>query len=281
MTYTLEQFINEAIQLELNAAEIYSLFSEAIPEDADFWAGLSWEERNHASLLKTGKDILLPVEQFPREILPNFIQSLIDANRWLQSLKNEYAGELPDRHAAFAVAVKIETSAGEAHFQKVMENTSGSRVLKIFQDLCQDDIHHLRRIKEYMAKIGVMDELPEAATKKILLAVDDDSVAKLLKTILETEGDIDIVRNGREGLQALKEKNYDLIISSVEMPLLDGLQFFSQGKNIYPELSNRFLFFTGAATPERISFFEKEHIKYLVKPSKISEIRATALGMLM
>jgi len=280
MNYALEQFIDEAIRLELNAAEIYALFSEAIPEDADFWAGLSWEERNHASLLKTGKEVLLPVEQFPSEILPNFIQSLIDTNRWLQSLIDEYERDLPDRRSAFEVALKIESSAGEMHFQKVMETPSDSNVLKIFQDLCRDDIHHLRRLKEYMNEKGITAEPAQCETRLILLVFDDDSVAKLLQTILETEGKIDIARNGIQGLEKLKEKKYDLVVSSVEMPVLDGLQFFKQAKMVFPELAQRFLFFTGDATPERISFFEDEKLKYLLKPSTISEIRSTALSIL-
>jgi len=43
MQYALEQFIDEAIQLELNAAEIYYIFAAVIPEDANFWATLAWE----------------------------------------------------------------------------------------------------------------------------------------------------------------------------------------------------------------------------------------------
>jgi hypothetical protein len=42
MNYNLEDFIEEAIKLELNAAEIYGVFAATIPVDADFWAGLSW-----------------------------------------------------------------------------------------------------------------------------------------------------------------------------------------------------------------------------------------------
>ena len=49
MKSALEQFIDEAIQLELNAAEIYSIISETIPEDANFCATLAWEERTHFS----------------------------------------------------------------------------------------------------------------------------------------------------------------------------------------------------------------------------------------
>ena len=95
MNYGLEDFIEEAIQLELNAADLYSLFSEVIPEDADFWAGLSWEERNHASLLKTARDVLLPAEKFPGEILPSFIQSLVDTNTWLKSPNIGLSGHSP------------------------------------------------------------------------------------------------------------------------------------------------------------------------------------------
>jgi len=233
MDYSQEQFIDEAVRLELNAAEIYALFSEAVPEDGDFWAGLSWEERNHASLLKTGKEVLLPVEQFPAEMLPAFIQTLINTNLWLQSLKKEYAREPPDRRTAFAVALKIESSAGEMHFQKVMENPSDSRILKIFQDLCQDDIHHLNRLKEYMPEAGLGNGLEQGEPQRILLVFDDKSVAKLLETILETEGLVDIAENNRQGLQRLKEKKYDLVVSSVEMPVLDGLQFFKQAKMLF------------------------------------------------
>ena len=104
MNYALEQFIDEAIQLELNAAEIYSIFSEAIPEDANFWATLAWEEKNHASVLRTGKDILMPMDQFPGKILPNVIQSLVDTNSWLDSLKEKFAEVKPDRETAFTIA---------------------------------------------------------------------------------------------------------------------------------------------------------------------------------
>jgi hypothetical protein len=109
MKYALEQFIDEAIQLELNAAEIYSIFSKAIPEDANFWATLAWEEKNHASVLRTGKEILVPMDQFPVEILPDVIQVIVDTNLWLNSLKEKFAEVKPDRKTAFSIAIKIES----------------------------------------------------------------------------------------------------------------------------------------------------------------------------
>jgi CheY-like chemotaxis protein len=280
MKYALEQFIDEAIQLELNAAEIYLIFSEAIPEDANFWATLAWEEKNHAAALKTGKDVLVPMEQFPGEILPNVIQTLFDTNLWLNSLKEKFSETKPDRETAFAIAIKIESSAGEQHFQRVMESPTDSNVIRIFQELCEDDIHHLSRIREYMKGGSELGEIPGNKTKKILIVINDDSVAKLLRTILEPEGQIDIAGNGREGLQKVKDQDYGLIVSAIEMPIVDGIKFYNEAKGMYPDLHKRFLFFTGASTSEQVSFFQDQDLRYLTKPATINEIRAAALSIL-
>ncbi len=280
MEYALEQFIDEAIQLELNAAEIYSIFSEAIPEDANFWATLAWEEKNHAAVLKTGKDVLMPIDQFPGEILPNVIQTLVDTNLWLNSLKEKFAETKPDRETAFAIAIKIESSAGEQHFQRVMDSPSDSNIIKILQDLCEDDIHHLSRIREYMKGGSELEEISGNKTKKILIVMNDDSVAKLLKTVLESEGHIDIAGNGRAGLQKVKEQDYDLIVSAIEMPIVDGIKFYNEAKGMYPDLHKRFLFFTGAPSSEQVSFFQDQDLRYLTKPATINEIRAAALSIL-
>ena len=280
MQYALEQFIDEAIQLELNAAEIYYIFATAIPEDANFWTTLAWEEKNHASVLKTGKEILIPMDKFPPEILPNVIQTIVDTNLWLNSLKEKFAENKPDRETAFATAIKIESSAGEQHFQRVMENPSDSTIVKILQELCEDDLNHLSRVREYMKAGGEQEKVSESETKNILIVVNDDAVAKLLQTILEPEGQIDIAGNGREGLQKVKEQDYGLIVSAIEMPVVDGIEFFCQAKEVVPDLNKKFLFFTGAPSSERTKFFQDENVRYLTKPSTIDEIRTAALNIL-
>lgn len=280
MKYALEHFIEEAIQLELNASEIYFIFSQAIPEDANFWATLAWEEKNHASVLKTGKEILMPLDQFPGEVLPDVIQALIDTNRWLDSLKEELSKSKPDREKAFAIAVKIESSAGEQHFQRVMESPSDSSVIKIFQELCEDDINHLSRIREYMKGEEELAEIAENEARKILVVIDDEPVAMLLKTILESEGQVDIAGNGSEGLQKIREKDYDLIVSAMEMPIMDGMQFYNQAKEICPGLNKKLIMFMSAPDAEQKSFFRHEGIRHLEKPSTISEIRTAAANIM-
>ena len=152
--------------------------------------------------------------------------------------------------------------------------------MKILQKLCEDDIHHLNRIREYIKGGSAPGETSENETKKILIVINDASVAKLLRTILEPEGQIDIAGNGRDGLQKVKDQNYSLIVSAIEMPIVNGIKFYNEAKGLYPDLHKRFLFFTGAPTSERLSFFEDEDLKYLTKPATINEIRAAALSIL-
>lgn len=282
MQYALEQFIDEAIELELNAAAIYAIFSKAIPEDANFWAGLAWEERSHASILKTGKDVLVPRDQFPVAILPDFVQLLVETNRWLRSLMEEFSQAGPDRQTAFGIALKIEESAGEQHFQRVMAAPTDSKIITILQELCEEDLHHMDRIRAYMQDAGIVGQhdFPEKERRKILIVINDASVAKLLKTILEPEGRIDSVLNGGIGVEKIKEQEYRLIIAAADLPIDDGIKFYRAAKEICPDLQKRFLFFINAPTPEQLAFFEKENLRYLAKPASIGEIRQAAVSIL-
>lgn len=38
--------------------------------------------------------------------------------------------------------------------------------------------------------------------------------------------------NGKEGLQLLKDQNFDLIVSDIEMPIMNGLDFITQARSI-------------------------------------------------
>lgn len=59
--------------------------------------------------------------------------------------------------------------------------------------------------------------------KKILIIEDDVSIAELQKDYLELEGfEVKICNNGVDGLNALKTKEFDLLILDVMLPKIDG-----------------------------------------------------------
>jgi hypothetical protein len=155
MTEELERIIDESIKLEQNVAALYNIFSVIFPEDSDFWRDLALEERNHASLIKEGKKSFLLRGEFPHELLAPKIEMLIRTNNKLASMLKAYSKKPPSRKRAFNVALEMENSAGEVHFQQAMENPSNSEIMAIFQHLNRDDRDHARRIRNYADYKGV------------------------------------------------------------------------------------------------------------------------------
>jgi len=63
--------------------------------------------------------------------------------------------------------------------------------------------------------------------KKILIVDDDDNMRHAMQTTIERMG-IDVVtaENGKEALDIALKEPFDLIISDIRMPVMDGETFF-------------------------------------------------------
>ena len=73
-----------------------------------------------------------------------------------------------------------------------------------------------------------------------ILIVDDEKIERrgiqfLLKQI-EVEWDIEEAANGRDALELLKQKRFDIMLTDVKMPFMDGLQLIEQAVKLDPEM---------------------------------------------
>jgi len=60
--------------------------------------------------------------------------------------------------------------------------------------------------------------------KKVLLIDDEPGIADALKRHIVDAGiDVDVIDNGKEGLEKIATKSYDLILLDVLMPEFDGI----------------------------------------------------------
>ncbi len=134
---------------------------------------------------------------------------------------------------------------------------------------------------EHVDNINVLKQVSAIWNEKILIVEDDEPIADLLKAILNGEGDIDIVGNGLKGLKRVEKNYYKLIISDVDMPIMNGLEFYEHASKIYPNINERFLFFTGRPSTEITTFFKTNRIEFLTKPSDINVIQEKALNILL
>ena len=105
-------------------------------------------------------------------------------------------------------------------------------------------------------------------TGKIVVVDDEKIVTSAFKTLLKVEGfsDAHFFNNPCEALEFLKTNTPDLIISDFLMPEMNGLEFLSEVKKMYPEVSKILL--TGYADKENAirAINEVGLYRYIEKP---------------
>lgn len=73
---------------------------------------------------------------------------------------------------------------------------------------------------------------------RILIIEDDEHVALVLKLgLASVPHEVITAGNGREGLAALQDKAFDLVITDIIMPEMEGLEMITKLRKSYPEIS--------------------------------------------
>lgn len=65
--------------------------------------------------------------------------------------------------------------------------------------------------------------------RKILLVEDDPLLREVYEDILSTQPyGVEVVANGKEALGMIQQKDFDLILLDLMMPVMDGIEFLRQ-----------------------------------------------------
>jgi two-component system, chemotaxis family, sensor histidine kinase and response regulator WspE len=74
-------------------------------------------------------------------------------------------------------------------------------------------------------KIGAVNEFDTSNTKRVLIVDDSLTVREIEKKLLESKGYIvDVAVDGVDGWNIVRNGNYDLVISDVDMPRMNGIE---------------------------------------------------------
>lgn len=104
---------------------------------------------------------------------------------------------------------------------------------------------------------------------RILVVDDDPLLLDLLVDTLQVIGyEATSATNGLHALDRLQESRFDLVITDIKMPEMDGLDLLKKVRHRYPEIP--VLFITGVASPEIIGMAEPDGL--LAKPFRISHV---------
>lgn len=108
---------------------------------------------------------------------------------------------------------------------------------------------------------------------KILITEDEDSLRMFVARALRLDGhETAEAADGEQGLEMLEEGEYDLLLSDIRMPVMDGIELAHRASANYPNL--RILLMTGYAEQrERADDLSAKIIDVVPKPFALPDIR--------
>jgi excisionase family DNA binding protein len=111
---------------------------------------------------------------------------------------------------------------------------------------------------------------------RVLVVDDESSIRDLLtKTLALAEYDVDASPDGRAAIVRLRAQSYDLLITDLKMPGMDGLTLIREARRLAPSLPVVIItaYSTEASAIEAINLGVHG---YLTKPFRIAKILGTA-----
>jgi CheY-like chemotaxis protein len=273
---TLRETITWLIDIESSAAELYAEAAAAFREDEDFsrfLALMSAEEHEHIKLLQQARDTISDKEikracfyfddHFRKKIAAPFIR----ARHFLES------GELT-KATMIDILAEAEFSEWNELFLYILDT------FKVFQEDVQKAVadidQHRKHVQEFILSLADGDSLIQrvrrlshTGSKRALIIEDNSAVARMLEALVADNVEVIIARDAQEGLSHIRQGYFDLIVSTIEMPEMHGIEMYKQALAMDPSLHLRFIFFTGTENPDFLDFIRDSKTLMLPKPSPV------------
>jgi len=118
--------------------------------------------------------------------------------------------------------------------------------------------------------------LPAVADTRILVVEKQEALGRLLRGILATVGEVELVESGPEGLRRIENGRFDVILSDINMQAMSSLDFYARVVSSDPEMKDRFVFFAGGSLQEGLP---ADGATLLSAPVMIHHIRRVVAGI--
>jgi two-component system NtrC family sensor kinase len=110
--------------------------------------------------------------------------------------------------------------------------------------------------------------------QRILVVSGTSDTASWLSEKLSLSGDqVDAVTDGATAFQVVWETDYDVIVTEIGMPGIDGRDLYMAFQNTWPELTRRMLFVCGHPTAAIEDFAARTGVPFVRTPVSVTELR--------
>ena len=112
-------------------------------------------------------------------------------------------------------------------------------------------------------------------TLRILVVDDQEHMRELLVEALSADGHtVDPAENGTAAIQLFEAQPYDLVVSDLQMPQMDGPKLYEEICKRWPAAPPGFVFITGEdEAPGYRQFLKDAKLPVVSKPFKLKEFR--------
>ena len=110
---------------------------------------------------------------------------------------------------------------------------------------------------------------------KVLIVDDDELIVESFERVFEeytTGFDIDKTTDSKKALELIEKKNYDLVITDLVMPDVDGIQVLQKVKELQPD-SEVILITAYSSTSSALDAMHFGAFDYITKPLDLSELK--------
>lgn len=264
-------------EVEQRASALYSQASLVFAADESFMSFLrllAEEEAEHHRLLSgwVARDVIAETCFVLDEGTRHAIEAPIDRAHDLL-----IKGGLTQK-AMVGIIAEVEFSEWNDLFLYVVDTLHGHG--RELQKAVAGIERHRQEIESFIASFPWGERILQKAgrlrpvwKRRILVVEDDTAIANLIRSLLRAEAEVVVAEDGAKGITHIRDGHFDVVISDVEMPNLNGIELYEQALAVGPGLGKRFIFFTGTGNLDYRRFIENRECALLSKPAPLSLLR--------
>lgn len=279
----MKSIVEWLVHSEEKAESVYERLSNIFVDDkgfSKFLRQLGSEERQHKQVILDVSECITIMDQIPdsKIALDEEIRQRIELA--FTDIEKKMAEGTVSKTDVFDFIITAEFSEWNDIFLYIVDTFKGCS--RSFIPMVAKIQQHKRSIERFAEQDRELHSFHEKLRelrpvwKENLLIVDDSkAIVSLLSAILANEGTIDYAYNGKKALEKMAGRYYSVVITDVEMPVMNGINFYKAAIKLYPNSRERFLFYSAADDSKNISFFRENNLNYLIKPAGIRDIIKT------
>lgn len=269
-------------RVEQLACDVYKAASDYFSQDKEFSCFLSRlaeDESLHFHLMGSAAEHLKETMEHPVPAINLDSNTIEHLEAPLRHLSNLISSHSLTRKAAVECIFKVESSEWNHIFLYVIDTFQ--KYIKRFQYIAAAIQAHEQRIEKFLEGLSGdqnisedFRKLPRIWNHKILIVEDETSIRKLFAQLLKQLGTVETAINGQGAIEKVKDHFFNVVISDIDMPLMNGLEFYQKAVEMDPEIGRHFLFCSGNITSDIETFCRERDLMYLEKPFKLKQLYA-------